>query len=55
MKEIKSNPEDNTKNEQIEIELVPGVSAFQVAAAYHEAELTIPDVTQTIILTRAAG
>ncbi len=37
------------KNEKI------GVSAFQVAAAYHEAELTIPDVTQTIILTRAGG
>ncbi len=43
------------KNEKIEIEVVPGVSAFQVAAAYHEAELTIPDVTQTIILTRAGG
>ena len=40
---------------KIEIEVVPGVSAFQVAAAYHEAELTIPDVTQTIILTRAGG
>jgi len=43
------------KNEKIEIEVVPGVSAFQVAAAYHETELTIPDVTQTIILTRAGG
>ena len=39
------------KKEKIEIEVIPGVSAFQVAAAYHEAELTIPDVTQTIILT----
>ncbi|KGF97898.1 Cobalt-precorrin-4 C11-methyltransferase [Prochlorococcus marinus str. MIT 9201] len=43
------------KKEEIEIEVIPGVSAFQVAAAYHEAELTIPDVTQTIILTRAGG
>ena len=43
------------KNEKIATEVVPGVSAFQVAAAYHEAELTIPDVTQTIILTRAEG
>ena len=43
------------KKERIEIEIIPGVSAFQVAAAYHEAELTIPDVTQTIILTRAGG
>ena len=43
------------KKEKIEIEVIPGVSAFQVAAAYHEAELTIPDVTQTIILTRAGG
>ena len=41
------------KKEKVEIEVIPGVSAFQVAAAYHEAELTIPDVTQTIILTRA--
>ena len=43
------------KKEKIEIEVIPGVSAFQVAAAYHEAELTVPDVTQTIILTRAGG
>ena len=43
------------KKESIEIEVVPGVSAFQVAAAYHEAELTIPEITQTIILTRAGG
>jgi len=39
----------------IETEVIPGVSAFQVAAAYHQAELTIPDITQTIILTRAGG
>ena len=43
------------KKEKIEIEVIPGISAFQVAAAYHKAELTIPEVTQTIILTRAGG
>ena len=43
----------NQKN--IDSEIVPGVSAFQVAAAYHQAELTIPEITQTIILTRAGG
>mgnify|MGYP001990580596 CR=1 FL=1 len=43
------------KKKNIEIEVIPGISAFQVAAAYHEAELTIPDITQTIILTRAGG
>ena len=43
------------KQEKIPIEVIPGVSAFQVAAAYHETELTIPDITQTIILTRAGG
>jgi len=43
----------NEKN--IETEVIPGISAFQVAAAYHQAELTIPGITQTIILTRAAG
>ena len=43
------------RQEKIGIEVIPGVSAFQVAAAYQEAELTIPDITQTIILTRAGG
>ena len=43
------------KKENIGTEVVPGVSAFQVAAAYQQAELTIPEITQTIILTRAGG
>ncbi len=43
------------KQKNIDTEVVPGVSAFQVAAAYHQAELTIPEITQTIILTRAEG
>ena len=43
------------KNNNIGIEVIPGVSAFQAAAAYQETELTIPGITQTIILTRAGG
>ena len=43
------------KQNNIKIEIIPGISAFQVAAAYHQAELTIPEITQTIILTRAGG
>ncbi len=43
------------KHKKIEIEVVPGISAFQIAAASHQAELTIPEITQTIILTRAGG
>ncbi len=41
--------------EKIEIEVIPGISAFQVTASRHQAELTIPGVTQTIILSRAGG
>mgnify|MGYP001281442768 CR=1 FL=1 len=43
------------KQKDIGVEVIPGISAFQVTAAYHEAELTIPEITQTIILTRAGG
>lgn len=39
----------------ISSEVIPGISAFQVTAAYHQAELTIPGITQTIILSRAGG
>lgn len=39
----------------IPCEVVPGVSSFQAAAAAVCAELTAPDVSQTIILTRASG
>jgi len=35
--------------------VVPGVSAFQAAAAALAAELTAPEVAQTIILTRTSG
>ena len=36
-------------------EVVPGVSSFCGAAAALEAELTLPGVSQTVILTRLAG
>lgn len=39
----------------VEVEIVPGVSAFQLAAARLQVELTIPEVVQTIILTRTSG
>lgn len=35
--------------------VVPGISAFQAAAAYLKSELTIPKQTQTIVLTRGNG
>jgi precorrin-4/cobalt-precorrin-4 C11-methyltransferase len=39
----------------IAIELVPGIGAFQAAAAKLQVELTIPEIVQTIILTRPTG
>ena len=36
-------------------EVIPGVSSFQAAAAALQAELTLPEVVQTVILTRAEG
>jgi len=42
-------------DEGIEVEVVPGVSAYQATAATLGFELTVPDLTQTIILSRADG
>ena len=39
----------------IAYEVVPGVSSFQAAAAALKIELTVPEVSQTIVLTRRAG
>lgn len=39
----------------IPFEVVPGVSAFQGAAARLQVELTVPELVQTIILTRMQG
>jgi precorrin-4 C11-methyltransferase len=41
--------------EGIEYDAVPGISAFQAAAAALKSELTLPEVVQTIILTRGEG
>jgi precorrin-4/cobalt-precorrin-4 C11-methyltransferase len=43
------------KKEGIAVEIIPGVSSVFAAAAAAEAELTIPDLTQTVILTRTEG
>ncbi|MEL7084943.1 MAG: precorrin-4 C(11)-methyltransferase [Cyanobacteria bacterium P01_A01_bin.3] len=39
----------------VEFEVIPGVSAFQAAAARLKVELTVPNLVQSIILTRATG
>ncbi len=39
----------------IEYDICPGVSAFCGAAASLKAEYTLPDVSQTVIITRMAG
>jgi precorrin-4/cobalt-precorrin-4 C11-methyltransferase len=39
----------------IPFEIIPGISAFQLAAARLPVELTIPELVQTIILTRISG
>ena len=41
--------------EGIEYEVIPGVSSFQAAAAALKTELTAPEVSQTVILTRTSG
>jgi len=39
----------------IEYEVVPGVSSLAAGSAALETELTLPEVTQTVIVTRRAG
>lgn len=39
----------------IAFEIIPGVSAYQLAAARLQVELTVPELVQTIILTRISG
>jgi precorrin-4/cobalt-precorrin-4 C11-methyltransferase len=43
--------------EQLEIpyEIIPGVSSFTAAAAAIRKELTLPEISQTLIITRAEG
>jgi len=46
---------DNLKKIGIEYEIVPGITSFLASAASLGSELTLPGVTQTIIVTRAAS
>lgn len=39
----------------VPFEVIPGISAFQAAAAKLKVELTVPELVQTIILTRISG
>jgi precorrin-4/cobalt-precorrin-4 C11-methyltransferase len=43
------------EREQIPCQVIPGVTAAFAAAAALAQELTLPEMTQTVILTRAAG
>lgn len=43
------------KQRGVDYEIVPGVSSVFASAAVLGAELTVPDLTQTVILTRAEG
>ena len=43
------------EKEDIEYEIIPGVSSAFAAAALLKAELTVPELSQTVILTRAEG
>ena len=40
---------------EVPFEVIPGISAFQLAAAKLNVELTIPELVQSIILTRISG
>ncbi|MCS7280184.1 MAG: precorrin-4 C(11)-methyltransferase [Desulfobacterota bacterium] len=43
------------EKEGIDYELIPGVSSFQAASSALKRELTLPDVSQTVIITRIGG
>jgi precorrin-4/cobalt-precorrin-4 C11-methyltransferase len=43
------------KEKDIPFEIIPGVSSLFATAAALEAELTLPEVSQTVIITRPAG
>jgi len=46
---------DILDSKKISYQVIPGVSSFTAAAASIKKELTLPDVTQTIMLTRIEG
>ncbi len=39
----------------IDVEVIPGISAYQATASTLKKELTIPGIVQTIVLTRTSG
>jgi len=39
----------------LDVEIIPGVSAFTALAAAEHLELTVPEITQSVILTRLEG
>lgn len=46
---------EGLKDKSIKFEIIPGVSSFFAAAASLETELTLPEVSQTVIITRPEG
>lgn len=46
---------DALNDKGIDFEIIPGVSSFVAAAAALKQELTLPGITQTVILTRQGG
>ncbi len=42
-------------DEGLEVEVIPGISAYQATASELQKELTIPGVVQTIVLSRTSG
>lgn len=46
---------EGCEKEGIAYEIIPGVSSYQAAAASLKQELTLPGVSQTVILTRLSG
>lgn len=46
---------DRLKQLNIDCEIIPGVSSFCAAASVLNAEYTLPNVSQTVILTRMEG
>ncbi len=46
---------DELDKQKIDYDVCPGVSSFCGAAASLKTEYTLPDVSQTVIITRAAG
>ncbi|MDI6643494.1 MAG: precorrin-4 C(11)-methyltransferase [Methanobacteriaceae archaeon] len=43
------------RRNNIEFDIIPGVSSFFAAAAALESELTLPEISQTVIITRPEG